>query len=77
MSSFGGHRDRVRKARGRPVAKVTPAGTGVRFTGADLKRLFAEIGPFDAEFARDIRRARRELNKPPKDPWASSSTRRS
>src|SRR6266567_1385709 len=64
--------------RGRRIAALSPHGTGP--SGVTFKE-WLELrrrGPQpDAAFADDVRRFRRELNRPPDDPWVRSSTRRS
>jgi len=64
---------------GRAIAVLAPARGAARrgVTWGDVLRLF-DAGPRpDPSFARDMRRVRRSRPRPPKDPWARSSTRRS
>ena len=64
---------------GRVVATIAPPGPGMRrrFTVGDLRRLLATIPKPDSDFAKDLAEIRRRQPRLPKNPWPSSSTRRS
>src|SRR2546425_12082773 len=69
----------VVERRGRAIADLTPARAAAArgATWGDVLRLFDEGLRPDADFARDMAGGRRSRARPPKGPWARSSTRRS
>ena len=64
---------------GRAIAALTPARGGARrgVTWGDVLRLFDAGARPDRNFARDMTRVGRSRPRPPKNPWARFSTRRS
>jgi antitoxin (DNA-binding transcriptional repressor) of toxin-antitoxin stability system len=63
---------------GRAVASIAPVRGRVRgISGQDLTALLASLPRPDAAFVSEMRRIRRQQPRPPSDPWARSSTRRS
>jgi prevent-host-death family protein len=54
---------------GAPVALLTPPRARLLAAGR-LRTLLAELPPVDSEFAKDLRRIRREVG-PPENPWPS------
>lgn len=64
--------------RGKRIATIAPTSLVPRRVSVGEWLDHMRNGPQpDPEFADDVRRIRRELNTPPEDPWARSSTRRS
>lgn len=62
---------------GRAVATITPVTPPRRAKWGELLALLDDLPRPDAAFVRDLKKLRREQPRLPRDPWASSSTRRS
>jgi antitoxin (DNA-binding transcriptional repressor) of toxin-antitoxin stability system len=57
---------------GHVVAELGPASAAdQRFTWGESFELLRRLGPPDADFARDVEEAHREINQPVRDAWAS------
>ena len=62
---------------GRPVATIAPVTPARRAKWGELLAVLDALPRPDAAFARDLKKLRRDQPRLPRDPWASSSTRRS
>lgn len=68
----------VVERRGRAIATLGAAATAPRrITWGELLGALADMPRPDERFARDLAEIRRRQGRPPRDPWARSSTRRS
>ena len=54
--------------RGEAVCRIAPVGEG-RPTVADLDHLLRSLSRVDADFARDVKEARRKQPRLPRSPW--------
>ena len=62
---------------GRAVATIAPVTTARRAKWGDVVAVLDALPRPDAAFGRELKKARRDQPRLPRDPWASSSTRRS